>query len=105
MDDGSGEDGVVAEADASGLHPTQKPVELIRRMVGYHTLPGEVVSEPFGGSGTALIACEIAGRRCFALELAPEFCDVIVQRWERLTGKTAVREPVQTHDDAAAEAA
>ncbi len=77
--------------EPSGLHPTQKPVELIRRMVEAHTVPGEVVNEPFAGSGTALIACELTGRRCSALEQAPAFCDVVVQRWQELTGKTAER--------------
>ncbi len=66
--------------EPSGLHPTQKPMELIRRMVEAHTRVGEVVYEPFAGSGTALVACELTGRRCFALEQAPAFCDVVVQR-------------------------
>ena len=60
-------------------------------MIAYHTIPGETVYEPFGGSGTALIACEMTGRRCCALELTPAFCDVIVERWEGVTGKTAER--------------
>lgn len=77
--------------EGPGLHPTQKPVELIRRMVLYHTVKNDVVYEPFGGSGTALIACELLGRRCFAMELAPEYCDVIVQRWEAFTGRVAER--------------
>jgi len=83
----------INEEGATRLHPTQKPVELIRRMVEYHTVPGEVVYEPFSGSGTCLVACELSGHRCFALELAPAYCDVVVARWERLTGKTAVRVP------------
>lgn len=77
--------------ESQGLHPTQKPVELIRRMVASHTTKNEVVYEPFGGSGTALVACELLGRRCFAMEQAPAYCDVIVQRWEDLTGQQAVR--------------
>jgi DNA modification methylase len=81
------------QGESQGLHPTQKPVALIRRMVEYHTAPGEAVYEPFAGSGTALVACEQVGRRCFALELAPAFCDVVVQRWEDLTGQTADRVP------------
>ncbi|MGH2535113.1 MAG: DNA modification methylase [Thermomicrobiales bacterium] len=87
----------VAETDAaSGLHPTQKPVALIRRMVEYHTLPGEAVYEPFAGSGTALITCELTGRVCHALELAPAYCDVVVRRWEQLTGQQAVRAAAET---------
>jgi DNA modification methylase len=79
------------EDGAAGLHPTQKPVELIRRPIGWHTKPGEIIYEPFCGSGTALIAAEIAGRRCYALELSASFCDVAIERWQRFTGKVAVR--------------
>jgi DNA modification methylase len=79
--------------DSSGLHPTQKPVELIQRMVEYHTRPGEAIYEPFAGSGTAIVAAELTGRVCYAQELSPAFCDVIVQRWQELTGKTARRVP------------
>ena len=85
--------------DSSGLHPTQKPIELIERMISYHTVKGEVVYEPFAGSGTALIAAELTGRRCFALELAPAFCDVIVERWEGVTGKRAERTAIDTGDE------
>jgi DNA modification methylase len=70
-------------------------------MVEYHTAPGEAVYEPFAGSGTALIACEQLGRACYALELAPAFCDVVVQRWEELTGKQAERVPADGAQDAA----
>ena len=76
-------------------------MELIRRMVEYHTAPGEVVYEPFGGSGTAVIACELTGRVCYALELAPAFCDVIAARWEGVTGQTAIRIPASPIEDAA----
>ncbi len=86
---------------SQGLHPTQKPVELIQRMVAYHTGPGEAVYEPFAGSGTCLVACEVTGRRCFALEQAPAFCDVIVRRWEELTGKQGERIPAEGTQDAA----
>jgi DNA modification methylase len=81
------------QGESQGLHPTQKPVELIRRMVEAHTRPGEAVYEPFAGSGTALVACEQLGRSCYALEVSPAFCDVVVQRWEELTGKQAERMP------------
>jgi DNA modification methylase len=79
------------EDGAAGIHPTQKPVELIRRPIAWHTAPGEFIYEPFAGSGTALIAAEMTGRRCYALELSPAFCDVIVTRWENFTGHKAVR--------------
>jgi DNA modification methylase len=74
-------------------HPTQKPVELVTRPISYHTKPGELLYEPFAGSGTALIAAEVTGRVCFATELEPLYCDVVVARWEGLTGKTAERIP------------
>jgi len=81
------------KGEQAGVHPTQKPVELFARPIAYHTLPGELIYEPFAGSGTALAAAEQAGRRCFALELAPAYCDVVVARWEGLTGKAAERVP------------
>ena len=51
--------------------------------------PGELLYEPFSGSGTAIIAAEMTGRRCYALELSPAFVDVAVTRWQRFTGQTA----------------
>lgn len=74
-----------------GIHPTQKPVELFLRPMEYHTEVGDVVYEPFLGSGTQLIAAERLGRRCFAMELSPAFCDVAVRRWEAFTGQRAGR--------------
>ena len=73
--------------DTSGVHPTQKPVELIRRAIEYHARAGEVIYEPFSGSGTAIIAAEMTGRVCYAIELAPVFVDVAVERWRRFTGR------------------
>ena len=76
--------------DGAGWHPpTMKPVELIRRPIEWHTAPGELIYEPFCGSGTALIAAEMTGRRCYAIELSPAFVDVAVARWQRFTGQTA----------------
>src|SRR5665648_861538 len=75
----------------AGVHPTQKPIETIRRPISYHTRPGELLYEPFAGSGTALIAAEELGRVCYALELSPAFCDVCAARWERFSGQKAVR--------------
>jgi site-specific DNA-methyltransferase (adenine-specific) len=76
-------------------HPTMKPVALFAYLIGNSCPPGGVVLDPFGGSGTTLIACEQLGRHARLVELAPRYCDVIVRRWESLTGKTAVRIPVQ----------
>jgi len=73
-------------------HPTQKPVRLFEIPMEQHTRPGEVVLEPFSGSGTQLLAAEKLGRRCFALEIQPAFVDVAVLRWEKATGKRATLE-------------
>lgn len=76
----------------SDLHPTTKPVELIERAVLNSSNAGVVVFEPFGGSGSTLIACEKTGRINRSMELDPKYCDVIVKRWQEFTGKTAVNE-------------
>ena len=70
-------------------HPTQKPVELTRRPILNHTKRGELVYEPFLGSGTTLAAAELTERVCYGMELDPKYVDVIVQRWQTLTGKRA----------------
>jgi len=82
------------EDGASGIHPTQKPVELYRRPILYHTRPDEPIYEPFSGSGTAVIAAEMTNRRCYAVELSPAFVDVAVERWQRFSGQTALLEQV-----------
>jgi DNA modification methylase len=63
-----------------------KPVELQKRCLEYHTLPGGLCYEPFSGSGTCIIAAEMSGRRCYAIELSPAFVDVAVVRWQNFTG-------------------
>jgi DNA modification methylase len=73
-------------------HPTQKPVELMRRSILNHTVKGDAVYDPFLGSGTTLIAAESTERICYGLEISPAYCDVIVSRWEKLTGKKATLE-------------
>ena len=70
-------------------HPTQKPVELMRRPILNHTKRGELVYEPFLGSGTTLAAAELTERVCYGLELDGKYADVIVQRWQTLAGKQA----------------
>jgi DNA modification methylase len=70
-------------------HPTQKPVELMRRPILNHLRRGELVYDPFLGSGTTLAAAELTQRICYGLELDPKYADVIVQRWQQLTGKQA----------------
>jgi DNA modification methylase len=73
-------------------HPTQKPVEIYTRSIHHHTNPGEYIYDPFGGSGTLLVACEKSQRRALLMELDPKFCDVIIKRYENYTGKKAVLE-------------
>ncbi|MCK9495477.1 MAG: site-specific DNA-methyltransferase [Dehalococcoidia bacterium] len=80
------------QGEQFGIHPTQKPVELFIRPIEAHTDPGDVVLEPFSGSGTQIIAAERTGRRCFAIDQEPRFVDVAVMRWEVFTGLTAVKE-------------
>ena len=70
-------------------HPTQKPIELMRRPILNHTKRGEPVYDPFLGSGTTLIAAELTGRACFGLELDPKYADVIIERWQNFTGEQA----------------
>jgi DNA modification methylase len=70
-------------------HPTQKPVELMRKPILNHTEPGGLVYDPFLGSGTTLAAAELTGRTCLGTELDPKFVDVIVMRWQKLSGLEA----------------
>jgi DNA modification methylase len=73
------------------IHPTQKPVELFLTPMRNHTRPGDAVYEPFSGSGSQIIAAEQLSRRCYAMELEPRYVDVAVARWEKFTGRKAVR--------------
>jgi DNA modification methylase len=70
-------------------HPTQKPVDLMRKPILNHTKRGELVYDPFPGSGTTLAAAELTERVCVGIELDPKYVDVIVQRWQTLSGKKA----------------
>jgi DNA modification methylase len=76
---------------ASMVHLTEKPVELSRLAIEYSSLPGEAVLDLFAGSGSTLIAAEQTGRRCYAMELDPLYCDVVVQRFEAFSGQKAER--------------
>lgn len=73
-------------------HPTQKPVAIYENSLINHTNQGEYTYDPFGGSGTSIIACEKIGRRSLTMELDPKYCDVIVKRWQDFTGGNAVLE-------------
>jgi ParB/RepB/Spo0J family partition protein len=79
----------------SMIHLTEKPIELAMRAMQYSSRPGENVLDLFGGSGSTLIAAEHTGRNAFLMEIDPPYCDVIVQRWENLTGKKAERSPLK----------
>lgn len=72
----------------NGEHPTMKPIELCARGIQNSSREGDIVLEPFGGSGSTLIASEQTGRRCCAMELDPVYCDVIVKRYSELVGSS-----------------
>ncbi|WP_286758172.1 site-specific DNA-methyltransferase [Ralstonia sp. RL] len=82
----------IKKPQRNDLHPTMKPVELVERAIRNSSRPGAVVLDPFGGSGTTLIAAEKAGRVARLIELDPKYVDVIVRRWQDWTGKQATRE-------------
>ncbi|EKT4073774.1 TPA: site-specific DNA-methyltransferase [Stenotrophomonas maltophilia] len=82
----------IKKPQKNDLHPTMKPVELVERAIRNSSRPGNVVLDPFGGSGTTLIAAEKSGRIARLIELDPKYVDVIVRRWEEFTGKQAIRE-------------
>lgn len=73
------------------LHPTMKPVPLFAYQISNSSKKGDVVLDTFGGSGTTIIACENLGRKGRSMELDPHYCDVIIARWEKLTGKKATK--------------
>jgi DNA modification methylase len=75
--------------DTKSVHGTQKPVECMKRPIENNSSPGHAVYEPFSGSGTTIIAAEVSGRSCHAIELAPQYVDVAVERWQAFTGETA----------------
>ncbi len=78
------------DEDEATVHGTQKPVECMRRPILNNSAEGDAVYEPFAGSGTTVIAAETTGRICVAMELNPAYADVIVGRWQKLTGQKAV---------------
>jgi DNA modification methylase len=79
----------VAKPKRNRLHPTMKPVSLIERAIRNSSRRGDLVLDPFGGSGSTLIACEKTGRRAGIVELKPKYVDVIIRRWEAYTGREA----------------
>ena len=81
----------IAKPSKNDLHPTMKPVELVERAVRNSSKTRDIVLDPFGGSGTTLIACEKAGRHARLIELDPKYVDVIVKRWQNWNGMQAIR--------------
>lgn len=73
------------------VHPTQKPIRMLSEIIQDFSAEGDTVLDVFGGSGSTLIACEHTGRRCFMCELSEHYCDIIISRWEQLTGLEAER--------------
>ena len=73
------------------LHPTMKPIKLLARLIKNSSKPKEKVLDLFGGSGSTLIACEQLDRPCYIMEYDPKYVDVIIDRWEQLTGKKAIK--------------
>lgn len=72
-------------------HPTMKPVKLLARLIRNSSNVGDIVLDLFGGSGSTMMACEQIGRKCYMNELDPHYCDVIIERWEQMTGKKATK--------------
>lgn len=75
----------------NGEHPTMKPIPLFARLIENSSKENGIVLDVFGGSGTTLIACEQLNRKCLMMELDTHYCDVIIARWEKLTGQTAIK--------------
>lgn len=82
--------GTEKEFDHKRHHPTQKPTALVQWFLDRYSKENWKILDLFGGSGSTLIACEQLNRKCYMMELDPKYCDVILQRWENLTGKKAV---------------
>ena len=79
----------IGTEDAATAHGTQKPVEAMRRPIVNNSERGDLIYEPFAGSGTTLIAAETVGRTCLAMEVDPTYCDVVIERWQRHTADPA----------------
>lgn len=81
----------IKRPSVSEEHPTMKPIELVARAVSNSSSENNIVVDLFGGSGSTLIACEQLKRSCYMMELDPKYCDVIIKRWETMTGKKAIK--------------
>ena len=81
--------GTEKEFDHKRHHPTQKPTALVQWFLDRYSKENQSIVDLFGGSGSTLIACEQINRKCYTMELDPHYVDVIITRWEMLTGKKA----------------
>ena len=82
--------GMIREGEHENrVHPTQKPVRMLGEIIRDFSTDGETILDVFEGSGSTLIVCEQLNRKCFMMELDPHYCDVIIDRWEQLTGREA----------------
>lgn len=82
--------GTEKEFDKKRYHPTQKPTALVQWFLDRYSKENQIILDLYGGSGSTLIACEQLDRKCYMMELDPHYCDVIIQRWENLTGEKGV---------------
>jgi DNA modification methylase len=94
---------IAARDDGGHGHGTQKPVECMKRPIENNSSPGQAVYEPFSGSGTTIIAAEITGRCCHAIELMPQYVDVAIHRWQDFTGDAARLEDGRTFGEISTE--
>jgi DNA modification methylase len=78
-----------SERDQKRCHPTQKPVVLCVELLSYYGADAVVILDCYLGSGTTMIACEQLERKCYGIEIDPNYCDVVVKRWEEFTGHKA----------------
>jgi len=82
--------GMIKEGESGKrLHPTQKPIKLLSDILNDYSEKHEIIMDLYGGSGSTLIACEQLDRRCYMLEIDPQYCQVIIDRWEEFTGQNA----------------
>jgi DNA modification methylase len=80
-------------------HPTPKPPELLAELIRVSSRPGQLILDPFAGSGSTLIAAQLTGRICYACELEPGYCELMLERWERLTGEQSLLEEGSEGDE------
>ncbi len=90
---------IYPKPNRSTLHPTMKPVGLLRNLILNSSRIGDNVYDPFGGSGSTLLACEQTKRRCLMVELSPTYCQTIIKRFEKLTGSQVQKLPSMTSHD------